>query len=72
MDLYRFDTNVFDFSSLFSDLNNLELLHNRGDFNYPKKFIRETDQSTHYHQLLYNIARTKEFDKTNKKFLWSE
>tara|TARA_S200002703_G_scaffold39948_1_gene34867 strand:+ start:201 stop:842 length:642 start_codon:yes stop_codon:yes gene_type:complete len=72
MNLYRFDTNVFDFSSLFSDLSNLELLHNRCDFNYPKKFIRETDQSTHYHQILYNIARTKEFEKMYKKFLWSE
>jgi hypothetical protein len=71
MKLYKYDTNIFKFLELYQNLGDLESLHKRKDFKYPIKFIRETDQSTHYHQVLYTLARTKPFQDTYKSFLWS-
>ena len=50
-------------------VSSLSLIHKDEKFIYNNKFKRKIDQSTHYHKLFYELARTKEFSVLYREFL---
>lgn len=64
MEFYKYNTSQFNFYKLISstfDVSNLSKLHLSDEFRYDTQFVRETDQSTHWHRKFYELSRTDEF-----------
>lgn len=67
-----YSTEQYNFHQLISaalGCENLEQIHNSSDFKYTEKFERANDQSTHYHQLYYTLARTETFQELYTEFI---
>lgn len=74
MKTLNYDTSEFSFAKYVQtalEVEDLANIHRASDFSYNTKFERSNDQSTHYHKLFYNLARTSEFQELYKNFLGS-
>lgn len=68
----NYSTTKFAFYELIKkslNVDSLSKIHNESKFIYHTKFKRENDQSTHFHQLFYNLSRESVFQKTYKMFI---
>ncbi len=64
MTTINFSTGKFPFKDLIRDylgVTSLSFIHLQEGFCYLDKFERINDQSTHFHKLFYDLARTPEF-----------
>jgi ectoine hydroxylase-related dioxygenase (phytanoyl-CoA dioxygenase family) len=64
MNILGYDKNKYNFTDIvkkYLNVNELSKIHEKSDFIYHTKFKRENDQSTHYHKLFYDLARSEEF-----------
>lgn len=72
MKYITYSTQKFNFADMIAQglgYSNLELIHNAPDFEYTEKFERANDQSTHYHQRYYTLARTEAFQNLYTEFI---
>lgn len=68
----NYSTGKFPFRDLIKErfeVESLSKIHENPDFIYNKKFVRENDQSTHFHQTFYNLSRENEFQNLYRDFL---
>jgi len=61
--------NFVNFIKQAFNIDDLENIHRASDFSYQNKFKRENDQSTHYHKLFYDLARTETFQELYIEFI---
>lgn len=72
MTTINYNTGDFPFKDLVRSALNTESLafiHEHEGFNYVNKFERKNDQSTHFHKLFYDLARTVEFNNVYSNFI---
>lgn len=72
MTTINYDTSKFPFKELVRTslkTNSIAFIHQQEGFSYLNKFERKNDQSTHYHKLFYDFARTSEFKLLYLEFI---